>query len=416
MAYRPTQQNYNYRPQRPIARTAEIDPQENMRRTIFQGIGAIANAEARNKQNERQDKLAGMDFKLKQQRFEQGEAAAKNERNKNYLTMSGSTYEVYKDKTPEEKGQFWSERNEDAQRKGVKAGRVMKMANLYADGSEESAALADKRWKAENRQAINSKYIPAPQQEKRQKPLAIEIESAILNDPNADPEMQAAIRSKWAGSKQSIEYSPDGGFKMVSGRGIEPSKASKPVVGDLQKKQAQIMRSLSNLHASKKLRKDQYGTYKKRFQFFQDEKREQLKGFIPESLEVSKERKQALKDNSKFQARNTIGLSQFLNDLSGAAINEHEMKRLKKSWPSADDVGSVYDGKYEGIVEELQQRYRIYNKLMREGFKGNSANEVSKRYAEGQDDTAEDRAAWLENQGFNVEEIEADLMNGGYVY
>lgn len=221
--------------------------------------------------------------------------------------------------------------------------------------------------------------------EKKRVPLAIERESEILNDPNADPEMKAAIRSKWAGSKQSIEYTPDGGFKMVSGRGVTPGVLAKPVVGALQKKQAQNMRSLSNLNASRALMDEQYLTYQGRFKGFASELAEKA------GMDIGADQRKALKDFSKFKARSTMGLSQFLNDLSGAAINEHEAKRLKSSYPNPEDSYSVFVGKYEAITDELKQRNRIYNQLVREGFKGNTSKEVTGRLVAGKDDSTESR-------------------------
>lgn len=329
------------------------------------------------------------------------------QRDQDFLKGVAGSHLMLEGSSREEKAKFWAERDAGIKKKGLKAGRIEKLANLYNDGSEESAALADRRAEGYYKKAVAMGLIEPPQ---GQKLLAIERESQILNDPNADPEMKAAIRSKWAGSNQSIEYSPDGGFKMVTGRGVVSSKVSKRVVGSLQQKQAQNMRSIANLDSTMKLMDEQYLTYKGRFKGWASAELQKM------GVDIGPEYKKSLKDISKFKARSLMGLSQFLNDLSGAAINAKEAERLKGSYPHPGDSYDKFIGKYEAITDELKQRNRIYNKLVREGFKGDTAREVTERFTVGKDDTAADRAADLEAQGLDIEEIEKSLYNEGYSY
>jgi len=67
---------------------------------------------------------------------------------------------------------------------------------------------------------------------------------------------------------------------------------------------------------------------------------------------LSPEQTRAKQEYSKFRRRTFDNLNMFLSEVSGAAVNEHEMKRLKESMPSMADGPTVFKQKMDDVLQQ----------------------------------------------------------------
>lgn len=130
-----------------------------------------------------------------------------------------------------------------------------------------------------------------------------------------------------------LDVGPEGGVTFRRGKASSLQKTTR---ANLEKKQFSAVDTLARLNAVKAGFKPEYQTYSSKWSA--------LKLGISEKagMDIGPEDKQFLNDFSVYRRNTFSNLNKTLNELSGAAVTEHEMKRLQKELP---DVGTgLFDG------------------------------------------------------------------------
>ncbi len=207
-----------------------------------------------------------------------------------------------------------------------------------------------------------------------------------------------------------VEVGADGGVVFTSGVvGAGAVPVSKSIASKLQGKQADNMAAIAGMNYSVKKLDKNYLTIPSRLKAFVAEGKE-LAG-----MKLDEKDQKWLQDYSNFKGSSLLSLSLFLNALSGAAISPQEAKRLEGAYPNPKDSYSVFMGKYNSVKDMLLLRNRIYNDLVREGFKGDTVREVQARMAADYQPSAEGRIEDLKKAGKNEDEMYQILAAEGYI-
>lgn len=101
-----------------------------------------------------------------------------------------------------------------------------------------------------------------------------------------------------------------------------------------------------------------------------------LKDFA--GLDVSDEERVFLQQAAAFTSQMKTDLNKMLNELSGAAVTEHEMKRLKQGSPSGDEFSPAeFESKFRATVKGTTRAIMRANWALKNGIGVKSVKELS---------------------------------------
>ncbi len=428
-----TQQDYNYQPRRHDVRPNYAP---DYTESLIKGLSAYSSIKGAQASDKRLEMLAGTEKqkaemdrlatsenpeerKLYGQLNPQGALAQEKlqaQRDQDFLKGVAGSYLMLEGSSQEEKAKFWAERDAGIKEKGLKAGRIEKLANLYNDGSEESAALADKRAKGYYRKAVAMGLIEPP---RGQKPLAIERKMALLEDPNYPQWKKDIVNSEIAGQQFNVETGPDGFVKVSVGKGAKgkgseglQKKTKADIEGNLLKLSAQ----LAETRANRKLFQEDFHTYQGAASAAWTNFKSKVKmDYTPEEAEFATARK-------VYTLGVERGWNIYRKEITGAAAAVKELHELKKAAVNMDLGPLEAKAAYTAYEAGLLRAQRVYRKAAREGRGGSftdknsaSAKLMNSLWISGGDDDTNDR---LEDfpEDMNDKEVFQIMRNEGYTF
>jgi hypothetical protein len=389
------------------------------------------------KQGKRQDIKWQQEQTEFQQEQEDREKKQQKEFSAEFAQERAETAALMRGKTPEEKVRILQARIERLTEQKKNPDATKRLLNMYQAGiqgkkdietaRDQGAATeafqrslqikaADERIEEAYQTGIMQGRIPAAEPQKDATPTDIKVYKWAFDPANKNNQAAQALRKKLelqgVPSGMRLETDKEGNVTFVSGKGVgEAPKMSKPMIGALQKKQADNMVTIAGLENSLSLMDEDFLTYKGK-----------IKGLALPVIEkagigLSKEDKQFIDKYTKFRSSSLEDLSKYMNAISGAAVSEKEVKRLQKVIANPEDSPTEYVAKVKSVVDKLKTRNRIYNDLLREGFaaKGEATvAEVEKRLSEGYQPSAVERIKDLQKKNLSKEEIFQIIRAEGY--
>jgi hypothetical protein len=178
-------------------------------------------------------------------------------------------------------------------------------------------------------------------------------------DVNLELEKMAIARK----SGESIEVGPDGTVRIVRGTGAGKGKLGRRATGDLESK---TIDASSLLFRAKEIENSfnpkflEYGTQFKQAGLGLAEKA---------GMKLTPEQKQQKEEFITFKQTTFDNLNRFLNEISGAAVNEHEMKRLRHSMPIMNDSPTEFNKKLKNTMKMARHSIARYTYIKKNGFK-----------------------------------------------
>jgi hypothetical protein len=423
----------------------EVKPvyQPDLSQLLMQGLGAYRQVKGMQQQEAMQQsqlEASERDREMREQEFQmrKGEYEQKQEDkySKEFAFERANTAKQMRGKTPEEKVSILEARISGLKEQGKDPSSTQRLLDMYKTGIQGKANLetaqdrrqsdiayeqstqlkaADERIEEAYQTGINRGDIKPDAVKKDNIPAIVQSYNFAYSPQNQDNPAAQALRKKYdlEGVPKGIrvETDKDGNFTFVSGRGVTGSQINKATKGNLEKDIADNMTVIAGLENSLSLMNKDMLTYKGNL------KTVAFPALEKAGFKLSPEDKKFMSDVTKFRASSFEDLSKYMNAISGAAINAEEAKRLKNVLANPDDSPTQYVAKARTIIDKLKKRNRIYNDLIREGYKprgSDTIGEVDRRLSSGSDGSTEGRMEDLLKKKIAKEKIFLIMRAEGY--
>lgn len=207
----------------------------------------------------------------------------------------------------------------------------------------------------------------------------------------------------------SFTSNPDGTMTVDiggEGGGIGPGELSKPLVNKLQETIVNSQDRLDRLDSTMR----QFNPEFFRAKGMANVWGARLKDFA--GMNVPASQRKFLQDYAGFQASIKNDLSQYLHELSGAAISEGEYARLSKAGPTGDELSPAeFQSKASATVKNLMRATMRANWALKNGIGVQSADQLARVMPlEGIDQVFEQRANDLWQQMGGTPESRAQAI------
>lgn len=196
--------------------------------------------------------------------------------------------------------------------------------------------------------------------------------------PDADrnkPLYKRAIEKEVAQRGQTISIDKDGNISITEGPLGAGGGLTKPTVNKVQEKLLNSSESLARLNEIEAQSFSPDGQLKKEFLTFPGK----LKGFMSNmkdlaNVDLAPEEQKFLGDLTQFRVASFNNLNKTLNELSGAAVTEHETKRLTQELPNpgtgpfSGDGPTVFASKLKQSLKTQKMAIARLNYVQKNGF------------------------------------------------
>lgn len=218
---------------------------------------------------------------------------------------------------------------------------------------------------------------------------------------------QLAVGMTPAGGQGFNVTLPDGTTVSMGDQGsqVGPGELAKPTINKLQETIVDSQNRLDRLNQTLTTYKPEY----LRARGLIDANTTKLKDFV--GMDVSPQDREFLQGYTEFRANAAQDFNQTLKELSGVAVNAHELDRAKASAPSADDRSPAeFEAKARATTKFVTRAIMRANWALKKGIGVKSVDDLSKAMPlEGIDRIYEERAnqIWQELGGTPETKAEA---------
>lgn len=245
-----------------------------------------------------------------------------------------------------------------------------------------------------------------------QKPQPVQLKAVV--GPNGKPVLvpeEQAIGREPAYAPKGKGFSmtlPDGTVVEMGGEGsqVGAGELAKPTINSLQETIVNSTNRLDRLNQTLKTYNPEFlraaGVAKAATTRVQD--------FL--GMDVPEDRKQYLKQYAEFQANAAQDFTQTLKELSGVAVNAHELKRAEATAPSGNDISPAeFEAKARATTKFVTRAIMRANWALKNGIGVKSVDDLAKTMPlEGIDAVYEQRANEIWQELGGTPEVKAQAI------
>lgn len=227
-------------------------------------------------------------------------------------------------------------------------------------------------------------------------------EVTFERDPVTGQKTEIGRGPKWDQNKQGMEVNlPDGTtVRMGGSQGVaSPSGLQKPTMNDVEKYLLNSGDQMRMLKEIKSLYKPEYQTYEGQVKGWLSNQQEKM------GIPLSEDQQRFLGDYTGYRRSAYEMQSKILNQLSGAAVTEHEAKRIKGFTVDPEkDSPTALKSKLEGFEQSLRRTVARTNYIRKHGISlKNAPDDIDKIMIQ--------RGQALQQQGLSPDRVRQQLAD-----